>query len=89
MTITGAIVLFAMIWFMCLFVALQVGYRSQREDGEVVPGTPASAPVDLRFGRRLVWVTLATVAIWAPICLVILSGAITIHDIDLMRRFRS
>ena len=44
MTITGAIVLYAVCWFMTLFVVLPIGVQSQEEAGDVVPGTPASAP---------------------------------------------
>ena len=46
MTITAAFVLFAVIWFIALLVALPIGLTTQGEAGEVVPGTPASAPVD-------------------------------------------
>ena len=53
MTITGAIVLFAVIWFVTLLVALPIGLRTQEEVGEVTPGTPASAPADPRIGRKL------------------------------------
>jgi len=88
MTITGAIVLFSVIWFMCLFIALQVRITSQEEDGEVVPGTPASAPVNLNMKKRFFWVTVVTVALWVPLCLLILYGPIGIDEIDLFRRYR-
>lgn len=88
MTITAAIVLFAVIWFMCLFIALQVGITTQAEGGESEPGTPASAPVSsFNLKRRLFWVTVATVALWIPIAAVILSGVITIQDIDFFNRY--
>ncbi|MAY31868.1 MAG: hypothetical protein CMM86_04625, partial [Rhodovulum sp.] len=38
MTITAAIVLFAVIWFMVLFVTLPVRLRTQGDVGEIVPG---------------------------------------------------
>lgn len=37
--------LYFMIWWMTLFVVLPFGMRTQGEQGDVVPGTPASAPV--------------------------------------------
>ena len=58
MTITAAIVLFAVIWFLTLFVVLPIGLRTQGEDGEVVPGTPSSAPANPRLRRKFFWVTL-------------------------------
>lgn len=87
MTITGALVLFATIWFLCLFIALQVKIKTQSEDGRVEPGTPASAPVGLNMKKRFFWVTVATVMLWAPICLVIMYGGISIRDLDLFGRY--
>ena len=55
MAITSALVLFAVIWFMLLLMALPMRMKSQEEDGEVVPGTPASAPVDPMIGKKMFW----------------------------------
>lgn len=44
MNIAFALALFFMIWFITLFAVLPFGVRTQAEAGEVVPGTPASAP---------------------------------------------
>jgi predicted secreted protein len=38
------IALYFMIWWMVLFAVLPFGVRTQGEAGDVVPGTPASAP---------------------------------------------
>ena len=86
MTITGAAVLFAIIWFVALLVALPIGVRTQEEEGDVAPGTPASAPVNPRVGRKMLWVTVVTVAIWAPLCAFILWGGLTVRDLDFWGR---
>ena len=52
MTITGAVVLFAVIWFVSLLVALPIGIRTQGEAGNVAPGTPSSAPRTRRSAAR-------------------------------------
>ncbi|MEQ1578019.1 MAG: DUF1467 family protein [Hyphomicrobium sp.] len=44
MTIAFGIALYFMIWWMVLFAVLPFGVKTQGEAGEVVPGTPASAP---------------------------------------------
>lgn len=44
MSITGALVLFATLFFLVLFLLLPFRHRSQEDAGEVVPGTPAGAP---------------------------------------------
>lgn len=82
MTITGAIVLFAVIWFLVLYMALPQGVRSQGQSGEVVPGTPASAPVAAQMRRKLIWTTGITVVVWAVVVGVIMSGWIHIQDLD-------
>ena len=86
MTITSAIVLFSTIWFVALLVALPIGIRTQGEAGEVVPGTPESAPVDPMIRSKLIWVTVVTVILWAAITAVILWGGLTVRDLDFWHR---
>lgn len=86
MNLTGGIVLFAVIWFMVFFVVLPIRFRSQEEAGTVVPGTPASAPDDPRLGRKAWITTLVAVPLWAGIAAVILSGAVSIQDLDFFGR---
>ena len=86
MTITSALVLFAVIWFMLLFMALPLRNRSQSDDGERVPGTPASAPVNPMIGKKMLWVTVITVVLWGLLVWLILSGILTIEDIDVWNR---
>ncbi|MEE9452908.1 MAG: DUF1467 family protein [Paracoccaceae bacterium] len=86
MAITSAIVLFAVIWFMLLLMALPMRMKSQSEDGKVVPGTPASAPVDPMIGKKMKWVTLITLILWVPLVAFIISGVLTIEDIDFYNR---
>ena len=86
MTVTAALVLFAVIWFIALLVALPIRVTTQGEAGEVVPGTPASAPVDPMLRRKMLWVTVVTFAIWLPLCALILWGGLTVRDIDIWRR---
>ncbi|MEO1561920.1 MAG: DUF1467 family protein [Pseudomonadota bacterium] len=82
MSITSAIVLFAVIWFLLLLILLPLGTTSQEEAGEIVPGTPASAPSDLDFKKVIIRTTLATLVLWAITCGIILSGWITIDMFD-------
>ncbi|MFP1643999.1 DUF1467 family protein [Pontitalea aquivivens] len=82
MNLTGGIVLFAVIWFMVFFIVLPIRFRSQEEAGEVVPGTPPSAPADARIGKKARITTLIAIVLWAIIAAIILSGMITLRDID-------
>ena len=69
-------------WFMVFLVALQIRPRSQADEGEIVPGTPASAPSEVRLKRKIVAATMVTVVLWSVVASVILSGAVTLRDID-------
>lgn len=86
MTITSAIVLYAVIWFVVLFVVLPLRLKSQDETGDVVPGTPRSAPDNPQLRRKLLTVTWVSALIWIVVAGIILSGLITVRDIDVFNR---
>lgn len=78
----SAVVLFAVIWAMVFFVVLPLRMVSQGDAGDIVPGTHASAPADAQIGRKARITTLWALPIWAIIAGTILSGAISVRDID-------
>lgn len=86
MSITAALVLFAVSWFMTFFVVLPLRFKSQSDDGTIVPGTPASAPAGFVVKRKAWITTIAATIIWAILCAIILSGVITVRDFDFMGR---
>jgi len=87
MGIVTGIVLYAIIWFMTLFVILPFRLKSQSEDGDVVPGTPGSAPADPALRKRFLVTTLVAAVVWAVIASIILTEAISIEDFDLFSYF--
>ena len=82
MTITAALVLYSVTWFMTFFVVLPLGTQRQDEANRIEPGTPPGAPADHVVGRKAKLTTLIATPIWAAITGVILSGWITIADLD-------
>ena len=82
MTITGALILFSVTWFMVFLCILPTRQISQIAAGEVVPGSASSAPVDPQIGRKAKLTTLITVILWLAMCGIILSGWISIRDTD-------
>lgn len=86
MTITAALVLFAVTWFMVFFIVLPLRVTSQREAGRVVPGTPVSAPAGYVVKQKAKLTTMIATGVWALLCAVILSGAITVRDFDFAGR---
>jgi predicted secreted protein len=82
MNFISAIVLYLVIWFMCVFIILPLRIKSQTEDGEVVPGTPASAPTDPMLKKKAIWVTVLATLLYIPVVVIIVNGWITIDDLD-------
>ena len=83
MSITSAIVLFSVIWFLVFLMVLPIRNRSQAEAGAVVPGTPASAPANPMLKRRA-WITTGiTVALWLAAYLVITQTDLSVRDFDM------
>ncbi len=86
MTITAAIVLFAMLWFLVFFCVLPMRFTSQADAGAVVPGTPRSAPADHIVGKKAKVTTVVAIVLWVIVAGVIMSGTITIRDLDVFGR---
>jgi predicted secreted protein len=86
MTITAAIVLYAVTWAMVFFVILPLRVTSQGESGTVVPGTPVSAQSGFVIKRKAWLTTLYGTAVWAILCAIILSNIIGVRDFDWMNR---
>jgi predicted secreted protein len=82
MTITAAIVLFSVTWFMVFFCVLPVRFQSQSEAGDVVPGTPKSAPADAQIGHKARITTAIAVILSLVIYGIIVSGWITRDNMD-------
>lgn len=83
----SAFVLYAFAWFLTLLVVLPLRLTTQGEAGQIAPGTPQSAPHDLRIGRKFVITTIAATLIWGVAVAIILSGWITLEDIDVLHRW--
>ena len=64
MTITASIVLFAIFWFILLFVTLPLKIKTQQEIGKQTPGTPPSAPEDPKIKTKMLWVTVVAFCLW-------------------------
>lgn len=82
MTITAAVVLFSVIWFMVFLVVLPLRLTTQGEAGEVVPGTHSSSPADPQLGRKARVTTLVAAALFAAIASVLVWGPWGVRDLD-------
>ena len=81
MSTATALAAFFLIWWVTLFAVLPWGVRSQQEGGEVVPGTDPGAPLVPRLGRKLVWTTLITCAVYSVLYVVYTDQLVTLHEV--------
>lgn len=82
MAITSALVLYAVIWFMTFLVVIPFRLETQGDRGEVVEGTHSSSPEVHNLRRKALIATGIALVVWAIIAGVILSGWVTVRDID-------
>ena len=64
-TISTALAVYFVVWWITLFLTLPFGVRSQHEDGAGTDGTDPGAPVVSRMGRKLLWTTLISAVLFA------------------------
>ena len=86
MTITNGIVLYAVLWFLALYMILPLFVKNQEEAGEVAPGTSPGAPDQPLMKKKLIWATVAATVLWVIAFAVIESGVISIDDISFLTR---
>jgi len=84
MTITAVFVLFAITWFMVLFLALQINIKTQGDVGETLHGTHASSPVDFDLKKRLWITTFISIPICALMVFIIIYDVITLDMFEFL-----
>lgn len=83
MSVTLAIALYFVIWWTVLFAVLPLGLRTQGDEGEVVPGTPESAPARPRLVRLFLINTVVAAVVFAIVWSAIVYKWIPIGSIPL------
>ena len=83
---TSALVLFAVIWFMTLLVIAPMRLKTQQDLGDVTPGTQSGAP-EVHHLKAKLWITTGvSIVLFAIIGGIIISGWITVEDLDWFNR---
>ena len=85
MVITSAVVLYCVIWAITFFLINPLWQVSQSEDGSVVPGTPASAPVNAMVRKKVIITTVIATIGFIIAYLAIVERWITIDDIGFLK----
>lgn len=68
-------------WWLTLFAILPFGLKTQDDDGDVTPGTEASAPRGPHMLRAMLWTTLITALVMAVFYGVTRGLGFTFNDI--------
>ena len=71
MTITSAIVLLSVYWFVILFIVLPINITTQNDERNIIEGTAPSSPVNPNLKRKFSITTIVSVILWIPTCLAI------------------
>ena len=71
MTITSAIVLLSVYWFIILFIVLPINVTTQTDERDVIEGTAPSSPVNPNLKRKFSITTIVSIILWVPTCLAI------------------
>ena len=85
----SAFVLYSFVWFLTLLVVLPLRLKTQGEAGQIVPGTPSSAPADPQIGKRVIVTTIAATIAFGIIVAIILSGVITADNMDFLNHWNN
>ena len=64
-SVSTALAIYFVLWWVVLFAVLPFGVRSQIEAGEEISGTDPGAPSVPRMARKLLWTTVISAVIFA------------------------
>jgi predicted secreted protein len=85
MSITSAIVFYCVIWAIVFFMVNPLWQTSQSEDGKVISGTPASAPVDPMLRKKVILTTVLASVLFALAICTLAFGWLTLDDISFLK----
>ena len=71
MTVTSAIVLLSVYWFIILFIILPINVTTQNDERNIIEGTAPSSPVNPNLKRKFSITTIVSIILWIPTCLII------------------
>ncbi|MDO9564550.1 MAG: DUF1467 family protein [Bradyrhizobium sp.] len=81
-SISTALAIYFVLWWIVLFVTLPFGVRSQHEDGDGAPGTDPGAPIATQMGRKLIWTTVVAAVVYGLGMLAYRAGYLNIERLS-------
>lgn len=81
MSVTTAIAIYFLIWWITLFAVLPWGVRAQGQEGNIAPGTDPGAPVLPRILVRLLATTVVSGVIFGAVYFVYTRQLVTLDGL--------
>ena len=88
MSLSFALAIYAIIWWIVLFAILPIGVRTQEEEGDVSPGSAESAPHAPRLLAKMLATTVVASIIFAVVYVIIVHKVITLDQIPFLPRYQ-
>ncbi|MFN3910468.1 DUF1467 family protein [Hyphomonas sp.] len=63
MSITGAVIVFVLAWWICFLAVLPIGVKGQWENDSTIPGTEEAAPVQPMLVKKVIWASMGAAAV--------------------------
>ena len=86
MSVTSAIVLYVVLWFLTFLIVIPFRLKTQGDVGEIVPGTMAGSPHEHGLKKKAIITTVIAAVIWCILAYIIVNGIITVRDLDWFNR---
>ena len=86
MSITSALVLYAVLWFLTFLMVIPIRLQTQGDVGKIVPGTQAGAPEHHNLKTKAKITSLLAAVMWVILWWIITFEIITVRDFDFMDR---
>jgi len=80
-SISTALAIYFVLWWVVLFAVLPWGVRSQHESGEVAPGTDPGAPMLPNLKRKAIWTTVVSAVVFFAWYIVFAYRLVTIDQL--------
>ena len=81
MSLTTALAIYFIVWWLVLFTVLPFGVRSQQEHGSVAEGTDPGAPAIPNLGLKLIVTTLVAAVVFGVMYVVYVKRWVTLDDL--------
>jgi predicted secreted protein len=81
LSLTTALAIYFLIWWVVLFAVLPFGVRSQHESGEVVAGSDPGAPATPRLRIKLIWTTGVATLVFGLFYTAYVTRIVTLDDL--------